>query len=368
MKFFNNTKLEKLDEKNWEYYSNTLLNDNKEVWDYIIITATNKKQELIYKEQIEIRKEKQRLPLKTKFMVITDYNEKRIGSGGSTLNILKEIYTRKIDYKNKKILIIHSGGEGKRIFQYSNQGKIFMPIQRVLPDGRESTLFDEILISFAIMPSKIDNGIVISSGDVWLMMDYSNIDLKKEKLIAISVKAESKKGINHGVFLTDSNNNLEKFLHKQSIEILKKYQAIEDNQVDVDTGVIYFGRELVNKLLELITTKGKFDKEKFKKFVDEKIQLSIYNDFTYVFSKKSNLEEYLKEKSEGVLCDELIKCRKEIWEKLKMYNLKILKNDISKFIHLGTNYELITMLKSKEFNTYKSISSNIRSKYKLQCK
>ena len=74
------------------------------------------------------------------------------------------------------ILVIHSGGDSKRIPQYSALGKLFSPVPRVLPDGRSSTLFDEIIISMSSVTTRIQEGMVLLSGDVLLLFNPLKID------------------------------------------------------------------------------------------------------------------------------------------------------------------------------------------------
>lgn len=140
--------------------------------------------------------------------------------------------------------------------------------------------------------------------------------------------------------------------------------------VNIDTGVIYFNGELVKKWLALISdSTGKINKRKFQKFVNDKSQISLYNDFIYVFSKKATLCDYLKEKPEGSFCKELTKCREEIWKNFSQYHIKIIETYPSKFIHLGTTKELIDMLKQNkgnhEYHAKKSILSNKRRGYSI---
>ena len=67
------------------------------------------------------------------------------------------------DFHNKRILVIHSGGDSKRVPQYSVCGKLFSPVPRELPDGRASTLFDEFLIGMAGVPSRFREGMLVLS-------------------------------------------------------------------------------------------------------------------------------------------------------------------------------------------------------------
>lgn len=93
----------------------------------------------------------------------------------------------------------------------------------------------------------------------------------------------------------------------------------------------------------------------------------MYNDFVYVLSKEATLESYLKEQPEGKFLKELIECRKRIWNRLGKYTMKVIKTYPSKFIHLGTNAELLKFLNSEkeifnDWNLERNVLCNIKGK------
>ncbi len=95
-----------------KYYHKLLKDSNMDNWDYIILTASNKDQASIYEAEIKERINKNQIPANTTYLVIPDLNGKRVGSGGATLNALKNIYDGlkdKEELKEKRILMIHSG-------------------------------------------------------------------------------------------------------------------------------------------------------------------------------------------------------------------------------------------------------------------
>ena len=118
----------------WEDYERSLREENFIKWDYIILTASNEEQAQTYREQIEYRLKNHQLPTQTKYAVLPDPDGKRVGSGGATFNVLKYIAQQCPDeadhFANKRILVIHSGGDSKRVPQYSAIGKLFSPVPR----------------------------------------------------------------------------------------------------------------------------------------------------------------------------------------------------------------------------------------------
>jgi fucokinase len=158
-------------------------------------------------------------------MVLPDPDGKRVGSGGATFNVLRYISMqedRENPFAGKRILVIHSGGDSKRIPQYSAVGKLFSPVPRELPDGRASTLFDEFVIAMSGVPSRIREGMLVLSGDVLLLFNPLQIDSQFHGAAAISIKEPVETGKNHGVFLNDGNGYVKNFLHKQTEETLRE--------------------------------------------------------------------------------------------------------------------------------------------------
>ena len=149
----------------WEDYRRSLHRADFPVWDYIILTASNEAQANAYRQQIAIRRAKNLLPERTHYAVLPDPDGLRVGSGGATLNALRYVCTQEGTFAGKRILCIHSGGDSKRVPQYSACGKLFSPVPRELPNGRRSTLFDEFIIGMSGVPSRIRDGMLVLSGD-----------------------------------------------------------------------------------------------------------------------------------------------------------------------------------------------------------
>ena len=351
MQYFTNSQLQHLFLQQscldaWSEYERQIKNSRAIIWDYVVLTASNEEQASIYRSEIEYRLRLKQLPARTKYLVLPDPDGKRVGSGGATLNVLKAIAEReqkdeKNFFKGLRVLVIHSGGDSKRIPQYSTCGKLFSPVPRVLPNGQASTLFDEFMITTSMIPGRMQEGMLVMSGDVLLLFNALQIDTQFNGAAAISIKEDVDTGKNHGVFLGDEKENVKKFLHKQTVETLTELGAVNrQHQVDLDTGAILMDRHMLKSLYSLISTDNKIDSAKFDEFVNEKARISFYGDFLYPLAMDSTLEDYKKEAPEGEMCDELISCREKIWEVLKDYQLKLICLSPAEFIHFGTTREL----------------------------
>lgn len=331
----------------WEDYRRSLRKKSFIYWDYIILTASNEDQAEAYRREMEYRVEHGLLAKKTHYAVLPDPDGKRVGSGGATFNVLKYLVETEgtEDVLKKRILVIHSGGDSKRVPQYSACGKLFSPVPRELPNGRPSTLFDEFMVATAGIPGRMQGGMLVMSGDVLLLFNALQIDLQYRGAAAISIKEHVSTGKDHGVFLNDGHGMVKRFLHKQSEQQLEKWGAVnEQGNVDLDTGAVMLDPELLGALFSLISTDHKIDQDKFDAFVNEKARISFYGDFLYPLAQDSTLEEFYKEAPEGSFCDELAACREKIWDAIHDFSMKVICLAPAEFIHFGTTRELLDLV------------------------
>lgn len=322
----------------WDDYHRSLKLENFPCWDYVILTASNEQQAEGFRRQIEERKGF--LPKTTKFVAIPDRDGKRVGSGGATLEVLKYLHEAEGTFQNLRVLVIHSGGDSKRVPQYSALGKLFSPVPHQLPNGRSSTLFDEFMICMSSVPSRIREGMMLLSGDVLLLFNPLQIDYNGEGAAAISFKEKAETGKNHGVYLRGENGNVKCCLQKKPVEELRRVGAInEAGCVDIDTGALLFSRQMMESLYSLVSNEQLYDK-----YVNEKTRLSLYADFLYPLAEDATLESFYLEKPEGEFCPELTEARKHVWDVLRPYRMKLLRLAPARFIHFGTTHEILELM------------------------
>lgn len=326
----------------WDEYARSLKESDAVQWDYIVLTASDENQAKTYRAQIHYRLENGFLPNKTRYAVLPDPDGKRVGSGGATLNVLRflvqEEQTDRFDHL--KILVVHSGGDSKRIPQYSACGKVFSPVPRELPDGRCSTLFDELMISMSGVAARMTAGMLVMSGDVLMLFNALQIDFCTEGAAALTIKESPEVGRNHGVFKSDSSGNVERFLHKKSVDELLAANAIDaGNRIHVDTGAIILDHHILNDLWSLVRTD-----DAFNVFVNEHVRLSFYADFLFPMATESTFEAYMRETPEGDFSPELLECRHVLWDALHKYKIRLLRLSPAAFIHFGTTQEVLRLL------------------------
>jgi fucokinase len=118
-------------------------------------------------------------------MVVADLDGRRIGSGGSTLECLRLIANRESPpgadprevLRTLRILIVHAGGDSRRLPAYGPCGKIFVPVPGRGCSALAPTLFDRLSAPFLDLPAPAaaSGQCVVAAGDALLLFDPSAV-------------------------------------------------------------------------------------------------------------------------------------------------------------------------------------------------
>lgn len=329
------------------------------MWDILIVSASNETQAKHYRSQLLLRKSRNFIGENTEIHVISDPDGVRIGSGGSTLQIINQLYHT---IKGKKVLLIHSGGDSKRIPQYSGCGKLFSSVPKSALYGYPSTLFDEMFSRSVSISNKMEHGMLIMSGDVLIDFDKNSVSPIDGDIVAICAKSNINVAENHGVLVSADDETVLKYLHKKPVSELKEYICDDSDNVLIDTGILYFGNKIIDTLYELTCCRNNFDA-----LINNEVRLNLYGDILYCFAKQSTLSEYYTQAPEFMLNKETLHCRNILWDALHGYTMKCLLLQKSRFIHFGTTKEFIEMMTSiekyKELGWTKSTRCNIQGDF-----
>ena len=340
-------------------YERSLTNTNFSHWDAIIITASNQYQACGYQKQIDYRKSLNILPSSTEFIIVPDEGNKRVGSAGSTLSVVRVLKEKYGSLADKRFLVIHAGGNSSRCPQYSALGKLFAPLPTMI-NGIPATLFDMFMVTMASIPGRMKEGMLLLSGDVTLLFNPLQCDFGSSKAAVISFKEDVETGKDHGVYVKSDSGNVKKFLHKQTVEKLTAEGAVDErNMCSIDTGAMWLCPEILEKLYDLVDTD-----EKYHSIVNDTVRLSLYSDIAYCLAEDSTLEAFYQETPEGSFCDELTSARKLLWDAIGSYNMKLMNLAPAKFVHFGSIPEILELMNTgvEEYDSLgwkKQISSSV---------
>jgi len=239
-----------------------------EAWDYLILTASNEAQAAAYTAQLEVRQQLGLLGDVRHWAVVADPGGLRVGSGGSTICCLLEVLNHELRGQREatrpeawddllrrlRILIIHAGGDSRRLPAYGACGKVFIPLPGASDSALGTTLFDRQLpVYLGLSRPAVGSGqIVIAAGDVLLGFDPRQATLAAEGITGLGCRAAPEQASRHGVYCAAADGHVRRFLQKPSPEEQRRRGAVDDyGQTVLDIGVIHFDAPTALELLEL---------------------------------------------------------------------------------------------------------------------
>lgn len=218
--------------------------------DWLVVTAANPSQAAAYETQLRERESQGELACCRRWLVVPDLHGRRIGSGAATIMGLAEVVRRRLTESravrsiasalaNQRVLMIHSGGDSRRLPAYAAQGKLFLPLPRETRRGRPATLFDLVLDDLASIELSRDGRILVASGDVLLGVAGQRVGVNRPGVVGVAFKADAARGSRHGVYVRDEFGRVTDFLQKPSEARAASTGAIApDGSVLVDTGLV----------------------------------------------------------------------------------------------------------------------------------
>jgi len=221
-------------------------------WDAVVLTASSQRQADWYGDEIDRRRNQGKIP-PALYLVAPDPGDRRIGSGGATLNALRALESQlECAWADSRVLIVHSGGDSRRLPQYSLSGKLFGPLPVKTPWGDVSTVFDEFMALSCGWVERLASGLVVASGDVVLTFDAGTLDWTRPGASGVALRQPAEVGSQHGVYIANPDGRVYAFLQKPAAsEIAAAGGMLAGGMVAVDSGLIRFDPEIAARLAKL---------------------------------------------------------------------------------------------------------------------
>lgn len=237
-------------------------------WDYLIVTASNDAQARACRSQLKVRQDLGLLSNVRNVLVVADPGGKRIGSGGSTLYCLMEVISQRHNhgvaavgpaswekiFRDLRILIVHAGGDSRRLPAYGPCGKIFVPVPSANDTALPATLFDRQLPTYLAMPEPAPGvgQVVITSGDVLLRFEPSEVRFANRGVTGLACYALPEQASRHGVFCRGQGDEVRLYLQKPSVTEQVEQGAIDAyGQSCLDIGVMNFAAATAARMLDV---------------------------------------------------------------------------------------------------------------------
>ena len=238
-------------------------------WDYLIVTAAHEAQAAAYREQLGWRRDLGFIPHVRHVLTIADPDGRRVGSGGSTIHCLLTILGRELGNRRERlpapeawgealrslrVLIIHAGGDSRRLPAYSPCGKIFVPVPGDSDRVLGLTLFDRQLPTYLRLPPGAEGRgqVVIATGDVLLTFDPARVRFDRPGITGLGCLASPDVAKDHGVFCAGAAGRVLRFLQKPTPAEQGEQGALNRHgEAILDIGVMSFDAEAALRLVGL---------------------------------------------------------------------------------------------------------------------
>jgi fucokinase len=331
-------------------------------WDYLIVTAANDQQAEAYDIQIQQRRESGELQQIRHCLVVPDIDGQRIGSGGSTLHCIYQVLCRErrgigpASFEQAeailgglRILIIHAGGDSRRLPAYSHCGKMFVPLPAKGFASVATSLFDRLVPEFLALPKADSGQAVVASGDALVLFDPSGVRFRRPGITALASFASPNEAAHHGVFCAHKDGSVRRFLQKPSPETQVATAAVNEAGFSVlDLGVMSCDAGAVVQLMRAFfepRSQGDGEPVLVWKTGAHAALLShgvdLYREICCALGTDTTLDHYLRSvRGAGSTVDrpllaEWFHCLRQI-----PFNLDIVPR--CRFFHFGTTRQLIT--------------------------
>jgi len=244
---------------------------------------------------------------------------KKLGSGGGTTWLMKQAHEW---LGNDRSIILHAGGQSRRLPSYAPSGKILTPIpvfrwergQRLSQDllSLQIPLYERIMNN---APEKLRTMIV--SGDVYIRATQPIGEIPDADVVCYGLWLDSSIAKDHGVFVSthDDPSRMQCMLQKPSLQKLS--EVLESGYYLTDIGIWM----LSDKAMRLMMKKSIIGDKKLEEITADDIRnYDMYSDFGCALGSKPTAPD----------------------EELAELTVAIMPLPGGEFYHYGTTHEIIS--------------------------
>ena len=254
---------------------------------------------------------------------------KKLGSGGGTTWLLHEAYRSENNEKrdgksfdewlgSEKRLLLHAGGQGRRLPAYAPSGKILTPIPVFRWERGQrlgQTLLDlQVPLYQQIMEKAPENiHTMIVSGDVLIRSTQPLQPIPEADIVCYGLWLDADIAKDHGVFVSShhSPDKMECMLQKPSLDTLAKLQQTHYYLTDI--GIWLLSDRAVKLLMKKSMTSDTISADSIRNY-------DMYTDFGRCLGTKPTIED----------------------EEISKLSVMILPLPGGEFYHYGTTHEILS--------------------------
>jgi fucokinase len=294
-------------------------------------------------------------------LVVPDMEGRRIGSGASTLHCLATLVNRESAerggvrefaeaeaiLRRLRILIVHAGGDSRRLPAYSSCGKIFVPLPGDTDSPWVTTLFDRLVATFLDLqlgPPGLGQ-VVVAAGDALLGFDPAAVDLSIPGLTALGAWTTPEEASRHGVFCAVPGSDAVRiYLQKPAIRDQRAAGAIDGSGRSIlDLGVMSLDSPSAAALLRAFcdVAGGKLVWKPEMRQAVLAHGLDLYREICCAMGTEATLDHYVRTaRASGSTWEE--SALEGLFPSLRAVPLNLQVLDPCTFLHFGSTRQLIS--------------------------
>lgn len=227
---------------------------------WLVLTAANARQAAAYDAQLASRSGRGALAGCRGTFALADARDARIGSGAATVLALAEVARRILRVKRartlaglfagERVLVLHSGGDSRRLPMYAVEGKLFAPVPRAARGGVCAKVFDLVLDDLAALAPRDGGEVLVGAGDAVLGIARDPVRFDGAGVIGVAQRASAARAARHGVFVRGARDRVDAFLQKPGEAEMRAAGALgRDGRALVDLGLFSLDPAAVAALL-----------------------------------------------------------------------------------------------------------------------
>ena len=284
--------------------------------------------------------------------MVPDLEGRRIGSGGSTIECLRQIVARERSeapsdsaeaiLRRLRILILHAGGDSRRLPAYSPCGKLFVPLPGESYSALGLTLFDRLAPAFLALPMGGDGQIVVAAGDALIDFDASALDFTGRGITALGAWTTPEEASRHGVFCPGPRGSVRLFMQKPNLAEMSAAGALNrEKRAVLDVGVMSLDAPAAARLLAVFCSPDTLDWKPAIKQAMLASGIDMYREICCALGTEAGQEHYLGEvrRSGGAIGEEILA---DFFQGLRATPLHLEILERCSFLHFGATRQLIS--------------------------
>ncbi|MFM7261400.1 MAG: L-fucokinase, partial [bacterium] len=335
-------------------------------FDWLVLTAANARQAAAYEGQLRERfggDESVRGGDRVgRAFAIADARDARIGSGAATVLALAEVARRVLRtrrarslsevFAGERVLILHSGGDSRRLPMYAVEGKIFAPIPRSVGGGACASVLDLLIDDLSSLTPRAGGEVLIGAGDAVIGLARNPVRFAGAGVIGVAQRASVERASRHGVFVRGRGGEVAAFLQKPDRAALREAGALgRDGCALVDLGLFSFDPDSIAALLEGAGVRLRAGKIAFLRsgLADrasraELPSIDLYREVAMALPRKASRAQYLATCAGGARKDLLARPLGALLDSLRRTDFRVEVADVGDFLHIGSMREMLDAL------------------------